>query len=467
MATAREIVISVAVGVVAATVVFMRTKLRSREKGSPLTKCTAPPGRAAILRLDSVDRTDNPGGRNERAPPGRRAAHYLTATHQSVVSFEELMVHESSFVLYSVEDLDSASPFLVFLSLPPDGRRQMWLEEPFIDRGVRKLVKLGSEVAIASLETAEAFANSALARFAAGEWHVSFVWNTGRCGSTLMHKAVSAMGTASFSEPHWLDQLHFCSGVSEERMARAVSVCVGIEALTAQLQTSVPGWDRPTNFVFNPKAGGLPVAEAAVTAFPLARHAFMYRACHKVVASFAGLKLPRGVPLKMTILWRLLGLRALGLSSKAVNGLPLAELSSLPVAMLTWRWIEQVDGWIAAVARRAETRGAADPIASAIVLRMDEFTSKDLALRSRIVRTSLAHFRVIDETVSDADIARALSVFSVHSQAGSIMSGPKAKVVTDGDVEVIKRCVLNALAERADVQERGANIALPESLGIA
>ena len=114
-----------------------------------------------------------------------------------------------------------------------------------------------------------------------------------------------------------------------------------------------------------------------------------------------------------------------------------------------------------------------DPLASALVLRMDEFTSKDLALRSQIMRTTLTHLRVISEGASDADMARALDVFSVHSQAGSKMSGPKAKIVTDGDVEVIKRCVVGAFVSRqADVQRLelqggGANIALPRSLGIA
>ena len=42
---------------------------------------------------------------------------------------------------------------------------------------------------------------------ASGAWRVSFVWNTGRCGSTLLHKATTNLGAVSLSEPHWLDQL--------------------------------------------------------------------------------------------------------------------------------------------------------------------------------------------------------------------------------------------------------------------
>ena len=91
------------------------------------------------------------------------------------------------------------------------------------------------------------------------------------------------MGTASFSEPHWLDQLLFNPSLEPASVERALRVCVAIEARTARLQTAVPGWARPTNFVFNPKAGGMKVAAASVAAFPRAHHAFMYRACHKVV----------------------------------------------------------------------------------------------------------------------------------------------------------------------------------------
>ena len=172
----------------------------------------------------------------------------------------------------------------------------------------------------------------------------------------------------------------------------------------------------------------------------------------------------------MSIKWRLFGVRVLertGMALPAMHELPLAELSSMPVAMLTLKWIQIITDWISTTSHRTEARGADDPLSSSIVLRMDEFTSKDLALRSQIMRTALVHFRVIrEDTKEDADITSALSVFSVHSQAGSNMSGPKSKVLTDGDVDVIKRCVVGALAQCADVQDGGANIVLQRSLGV-
>ena len=65
------------------------------------------------------------------------------------------------------------------------------------------------------------------------------------------------------------------------------------------------------------------------------------------------------------------------------------------MAALTARWLHHVRDWVATTARRAEAHGAEDPLASALVLRMDEFTSKDLTLRAEVLRTALAHFRVV------------------------------------------------------------------------
>jgi len=440
--------------------------------GSKPEFCVAPRGRATIHRLEWVDRIDSPSGRS-KGPPGRPAAHYLSPSPPiSEVAFEELFAPGSSFVLYSIENIDTDAPFLVFLSLTPESRKAMWLEEAFIDRGIRKLVETGSKVAVASLESASdaTCTKEALESFGAGSWQLSFVWNTGRCGSTLLHKAVSAMGTASFSEPHWLDQLHF-GRFTEEQLMRALSTCIAIEALTARLQTAVPGWRQPTNFVFNPKAGGMPVAEAAVAAFPNARHAFMYRACHKVVESFGGLMFSDGVPTSLALLWRFLGLSTFRVlpAPPPRAGLPLAELSSFPVAMLTSRWIDTISAWIGTRSRRAESCGPDDPLASAVVLRMDEFTSKDLVLRATVVRTVLAHFGVTTADASDASLEKALAVFSVHSQAGSKMSGPKAPIVQAADVPIIKSCVALTFdgAAGVTVQQDGANLALADSLGVA
>ena len=80
--------------------------------------------------------------------------------------------------------MSTPNPFLVFLELSAPRRASVWREEAFIDRGIRKRVERGVRVAVTSLASAEAALRDPLAQLASGAWSLSFVWNTGRCGST-------------------------------------------------------------------------------------------------------------------------------------------------------------------------------------------------------------------------------------------------------------------------------------------
>lgn len=66
------------------------------------------------------------------------------------------------------------------------------LQTPFLDRGVRALAEIGSKVYVTRLETVQTMSGlvpmDEMPR-EEGEL-VSIVWNTGRCGSTLLHKSV-------------------------------------------------------------------------------------------------------------------------------------------------------------------------------------------------------------------------------------------------------------------------------------
>jgi len=232
---------------------------------------------------------------------------------------------------------------------------------------------------------------------------------------------------------------------------------------------------EPTFFAFNPKGAPTSVlAPAVADVFPHARHLFMYRACHKVVDSFTGLIFPQGVTWKMWMVWRLLGLKAIafmgGSSPPEQLGAVLRNLSSLPVAGLTNRWIAAVSAWVKMVEERRTAIAGADPIAEAPSLRMDEFTSKDLAVRAQVMRDLLDHLGLVHATASDEARAPALAVFSVHSQAGSAMAGSKAKVVQEADVPFIQQAVEVGLAELGSagvvVEKGGANVVLPRSIGV-
>ena len=194
----------------------------------------------------------------------------------------------------------------------------------------------------------------------------------------------------------------------------------------------------------------------------------MYRACHKVVASFGGLLFADGIPLPLTLLWQLLGATAFKLVHLPPPRpeLAVSELSSIPVVMLASRWMNTIEEWIDITARRTLAKGADDPLATGIVVRMDEFTSDDLALRAEIVRAALVHFGVVGKNAPDSALGRALDIFKVNSQAGSRMSGPKAKIVSDTDIKVINRGVVAALGAKARVLDDGGNIVLSRSLGV-
>lgn len=442
-----------------------------RSRRYTLAHCKAPHGRAAIFTLEGVDRHDHPGGKF--GGPGQPAGHYLTVASKPIleIEFAELFAPDSPFVLYSIEQTAAENPFMVFLELPAAARNKMWKDEPFVDRGIRKLVELGSRVAITSLASAEAFAASTCAKFASGEWALSFVWNTGRCGSTLMHKAISAKGVVSISEPHWFDQLQFDRSLSQPSLQRALRTCVALEFMTAKLQKGIPGWAQATRLSFNPKSGGLAVAEAATSLFPFARHAFMYRACHKVVESFAGLMFADGLPLPLKILWATMGVKALPAEIKDGEDLPLNRLSSLIAAVMTRGWIATIKGWVQMCERRAKDAvdGMEDPLCAAPVIRMDEFTSKDIQVRTAVLRTALIHFGVIEANDGDDAMRPALEVFAVNSQEGSKMAGPKARIISPNDVHIIKDCVAISMATLTGVvvQDKGANVILPGSLGVA
>lgn len=63
-------------------------------------------------------------------------------------------------------------------------------DAPFLDRGVRMFAAIGSEVYVARLDAIERIPGLVpVDKLAPQEQsRYSIVWNTGRCGSTLMHK---------------------------------------------------------------------------------------------------------------------------------------------------------------------------------------------------------------------------------------------------------------------------------------
>ena len=220
------------------------------------------------------------------------------------------------------------------------------------------------------------------------------------------------------------------------------------------------GRSDATRFFLNPKAGPHALVPEAAAAFPTSTHVYVYRACEKVVQSFAGLKFGGGIPAPLRLMW-LLGRGPLPTRPE------LRDVSSWPVAFLATRWVESVAGWADLVAARRAAHGPGDPVGGALNVRFDEFTSKDLALREAVLREVLAHVGLVAADADAGALAPALAAFEKHSQAGSAMSGPKAKVVQDADLPAIRACVAAGLAATDVVVEGGgANVLLPRSAGV-
>merc|ERR1712186_164344 len=98
--------------------------------------------------------------------------------------------------------------------------------------------------------------------------------------------------------------------------------------------------------------------------------------------------------------------------------LPLSRLSSMVAAMMTCGWINTIRAWIQTRERRAKNspEGPQDPICAAPVIRMDEFTSKDMQVRTAVLRAAFLHLGIIKATDGNETLSSALEVFAVNSQ---------------------------------------------------
>merc|ERR1719433_688385 len=156
---------------------------------------------------------------------------------------------------------------------------------------LRTYVKEGSSVYFVPLETAE----KASLETKLQDIRMNFVWNTGRCGSTLMHKLLMNVGVGSFSEPHYLDQLNKISrgeykqfSATKEMSSRILRACWYLDIVLARRNL----YKDTKIFSLNPKGmcdGLIELVTSWDTAFPI-KHCFMYRACHQVVESFGSIK---------------------------------------------------------------------------------------------------------------------------------------------------------------------------------
>ncbi|KAJ1461880.1 hypothetical protein M885DRAFT_457242 [Pelagophyceae sp. CCMP2097] len=425
--------------------------------------CAAPTGQCAVFRLEAVDRVEKPSGANG-GPPGLPCWKFLSLSEAAQADFAET-VSGGGFVPYAVEHL-AEDAYYVFLEVPD--KAALW-NEAFLDRGVRKAVAVGSRVLVATAATVAAWPGLAVGESALVEGRVSFVWNCGRCGSTLMHRALGAAGVASSSEPHWCDQmmLRAPGAASGAAWRDAAKLCLALEfSMCAQ-----PGAAR---FSLNPKniAGGAPLAAAVADIFPNCKHCFMYRSLEKVADSFGKFLYEAQAPdaeAADRAAWRGAGVGSLPLfplysqkleAAVRSGALPVGEASNANVAAELVKWLDAVVPWLELRQIRRD-----DAVAHALNLRYDEFVGA--ATRATAVEAALRHL-VGDAAALDA----ALAVFESDSQAGTTMTqrgAPAQKAapfLCAADVAIARGCVLKVqgvLGVPLLAMQGGANCTIPKS----
>ena len=350
-------------------------------------------------------------------------------------SFKALMQREDT-VLYTY---DLTQKILIFMTVPD--KAALW-KEPFLDRGVRKLAN--KAVFVCRIETAVQYINAhkdALPDPSRDTF--LFVWNTGRCGSTLLARLTTAASdSVTLSEPWWVDQLLRDSKILEAEPATMDQLVRLLHVVDFHLaRTLVPAATGNMLYSLNPKGLAGFLREPALRVFPDAKHLFMYRDQTKVVESFGSIM---GSPPVTTPLAKMQmavdkfiggpqgpapGERSpVSRHLSAVQG-DLKLPSKMLAKMFGFMWTDAMLSWMEFVEDHKDLE--------VLTLRMDEFVTRDLAQREAIVKKVLT-FAHVSYSAPGA-LVRAMAVFDTHSQAGSAMEKSSAKTgkkfLTQQDVQ--------------------------------
>jgi len=363
------------------------------------------------------------------------------------------------------KDVEGGGMVLLFVSVRDMGKLA---QHPFLDRGVRE--HCGAEAFAVSIESAEAELPAAAARV--NPQKVVFVWNTGRCGSTLMHRLLSAAGAESLSEPFWLDQLSFpfmrplLGADDAERRANATRLFQACALLDFGLAvTRAPeGWGGSLSL--NPKSMMATIDDALAT-FPGAKHIFMYRDCAQVAESFGSIfhyhsPLAARAAAVATATWRRLTrqyttlgdfgpFHAARLNELATDPALRSALACFPrdagVARRVAGWLDTMHKWVevreAFVARSGGDAAAASEYL--ITVRMDEFVGKASSVKkggdewAMLINVLLRFAGLVTDAPTPPPLAPAVrAVFEKDSQAGNRMAASSHKrrvptVLVQGD----------------------------------
>lgn len=414
--TAKLIRSGVAVASAAAALAGGLYVARRRRMGAGFKPQRVPEDCVALYKLLNIER-------NERVRcTGVQTFEAVDSGSNNDISFGELMKMRN-IVLYTY---DLSQQILVFMEVT--SKEDLW-REPFLDRGVRKLASGPLYVCSMALankycqENADSLPNSEKDLFL-------FVWNTGRCGSTLLARLTSAVGcSVTLSEPDWVDQL----GKDKWLLAKDPSRFENLVQLLHILDFHLARTLLPSSFTgkviysLNPKGNAGFLRKPVANVFPNAKHVFMYRDMLKVVESFGSIfgGTPKWILLKMFIDMKVGGPAKMAPPKPEEKFGSAIMKQSSNALVLPRKFFPKMIGqnWMDAMLHWMEFESD-DEKNDNLTLRMDEFVSKDAAKKENVVKQVL-RFAAIP---TDPDtLKKALAVFEVNSQAGTAMEKSSAK----------------------------------------
>ena len=465
-----------AAAVAAAAVLALLWRRRKRER----TLVVVMPGLGDAIEIatTAIERSEGHGVGGPDAIARVDDGNGAERTVGAPVRFDELMEGGGALrnvVPYCYDTTSAGDDRFLFLEVT--SLEALW-DEPFHDRGIRKLAT--GRCFVASAATAAAWAER---RWASGGLGTTLhVWNCGRCGSTLLHRVLWASGkVASVSEPYWFDQL------TAEARGAVISGCStqstsarrrGLARTAHALDFHVARRLRPSAVAcaMNPKGSGHHVLVDTIAALPStgARQLFMYRDVTKVAESFCSIFAAQQQQQPQ---------RKAGLVRRVVVGLIGGLMALLrqkqPPAVFASRRLREVSaqgglasravpggmarmiclGWSDAVSLWRERLADATDVDGMLSLRMDEFVDK--TRREAICRYLLRWIGAGTD-----GLAAAVAQFGEHSQKGNTMArssnaGAVPRALSDED-----RAAVAQLARAAIGGDDPTRLALPRSLAI-
>lgn len=359
--------------------------------------------------------------RKVRVPKqGYAAVHVVTSAHRDqsnlfacgIGSFEskdsgtDVPIEEvMKMKLVSLFDAHEAQQMYIFFQVTP----KFW-EHPFHGMGHRDELKIGAKVYFVNMKDADEWTNNNCKDVPGSE--MLFMWNTSRCGSTLMTRILDKVGAIGISEPMFITSMynnirHNVPLTEEQLIQRIRTTCLMERQL---VKNTFPKKYR--KLCIKPQMGVKLVLECE-KAFPGSKHMLIYRNAGKCVESMGSIGASTSsllhkikVAFSVSMQYPPRKLSYPGLYEKLGWGVmhPIGNI-------MTCEWVDYVWYWMQICDITDLPKYNSPKLKESLTYRFEELVSKDEDCLLQMLEFC---------GFGRADIPAALSGFEKHSQANHI-----------------------------------------------